>query len=590
MTTNTLLPFYRAQELLRENQIHGLIVRSTDRYFNEYVPEYLSARAFLSGFDGSVGDALITREGAYLFVDGRYGLQAKNQARGFAIDVCGSDSSIEQRWLDFIAEHFNRGQTLAFDPATLNFALFDRLSMVCEQAGVELVASGGALIEEALKARKNKPVRDTKVWALPLADTGMEAHDKIAQLREIMLRQDVKAFLAVKLDDIAWVLNIRSNFFPFQSTLPALALITLDGILLSPAPGLALPDLGPLVTIVPEHELLQRLKAKNLQDLVVGIDEHETSKAHEMALRALDIEIKRIANPIAPLKAIKNAQELLNLRRSFRKADQVVHQTQTFVIKSYEEGQPLSEGNIDDHIKEQFFSSGAEELSFRPICAGGKNGAIIHYGTPNREEKVKSGSLFLLDTGGYYAGYATDLTRTFLAGSMHEIKPWQKEMFTLVLKASIRGLSARFKRGTQGRQLDALVRAPLWKAGVDYAHGTGHGIGINVHEFPPRIGPTSTSELKAGQVFSIEPGIYVEGLGGVRIENLATIVPDPLDEKFLCILPLTFCPLDKRLIEESMLDAYDFEFLRYFEAEWHGDAPMPHLPPAQRASFASIDR
>lgn len=586
MAPNKELPLPRVQELLKKAHIDGLLIRSTDRYFNEYVPEYLSARANLSGFNGSVGDALITTDAAFLFVDGRYGLQAKNQAHGFAIDICGSHSSIEQRWLAIISEHFKKGQTLAYDPETLNSSLFDRLSQTCESAGIKLVATGNSLIAESMKNIKRPEPRDIKVWMLPPADTSQSTKDKIEALKNELLRNNVKAFLCVKLDDIAWLLNIRSNFFPFQLTVPALAAITKEEVYISPALGLKLPDLGPLVKILPEEQLLLSLKDSCGPNLVVGIDEHETSKAHEMALQALNISIKRIANPIAPLKAIKNAKELLILRNSFKKADKVVNQTQIFVVKSYEAGHQLSEGDVDDHIKRQFFSSGAEELSFRPICAGGKNGAIIHYGTPSREEKVVPGSLFLLDTGAFYQGYATDLTRTFLAGSESDAKNWQKEMFTLVLKASIKGLSARFRRGTLGMQLDAIVRAPLWQASMDYAHGTGHGIGINVHEFPPRIGPTSNSVLKEGQVFSIEPGIYVEGLGGVRIENLATIVEDPKDENFLCILPLTFCPLDKRLIENSMLDAYDHEFLRYFEAEWHNDAPMPNLPPARRASFA----
>ncbi len=152
-------------------------------------------------------------------------------------------------------------------------------------------------------------------------------------------------------------------------------------------------------------------------------------------------------------------------------------------------------------------------------------------------------------------------------------------MFTLVLKASIAGLSARFRRGTLGMQIDALVRAPLWQRGLDFAHGTGHGVGISVHEFPPRIAPGSLTELAVGQVFSIEPGLYFENIGGVRIENLATVVPDQDNPNFLRILPLTFCPLDERLIENNMLDQYEQSFLAYFKKEWENTAPWPNLPP-----------
>ena len=287
------------------------------------------------------------------------------------------------------------------------------------------------------------------------------------------------------------------------------------------------------------------------------------------------------------LKAIKNEKELLHMRAAFKKADHVVYKTQCIIEGAYEKGQSLSEGEIDDLIKKQFAESKAPELSFRPICAGGKNGAIIHYGTPNREKKIEAGSLFLLDTGAYYeGGYATDLTRTFLLGKKSDpAQKWQKEMFTLVLKASIKGLSARFRRGVLGLQLDAMVRSPLWQAGLDYAHGTGHGVGINVHEFPPRIGPTSASPLLEGQVFSIEPGLYFNNLGGVRIENLVCVVADPENNNFLRILPLTFCPFDERLIENSMLDAYEQEFLNYYREQWHSDRSWPLLPPLPKVSW-----
>lgn len=579
-------PLTHVQELLKRANIDSLLLRSTDRFFNEYVPEYDSARAYLTGFNGSVGDAVIGQKSAQLFVDGRYSLQAKKQAPNFSIDVCGSHGSIEQRWLSFLSEQLTPGQTLAFDPATLSLSLYERLAKNLSSKGIKLDAKGHAIIKEALSCRSAHQRPPAKAFIVPPDLCGASVLLKREHIKKALIAAEVAGFLAVKLDDIAWTFNMRGNYFPFQSTVPALACVLKDSALICPLADLKLPDLVPGVRVVQEGEFFQTLK-ELVQNQALGIDELETSKAHEMALRSYEIGIKKMANPLASLKAIKNGQELHNLRHSFRKADQVVYQTQNFVTQSYEKGEWLSEGEIDDRIKEQFFSSGATELSFRPICAGGQNGAVIHYGTPNREEKVSSGSLFLLDTGAYYqGGYATDLTRTFFLGDANtHPKPWQKEMFTLVLKASIRGLSARLRRGTLGMQLDAMVRAPLWQAGVDYAHGTGHGIGINVHEFPPRIGPTSPSELKEGQVFSIEPGIYVEGLGGVRIENLATIVVDPDNANFLRVLPLTFCPLDQRLIENSMLDADEQAFLQYFAAEWQNEAPMPKLPPTKRASF-----
>lgn len=581
-------PLQQIRALLKNYGAQAVLIRSTDRYFNEYVPEHLSPRAFISKFTGSVGDLIITPTSAHLFVDGRYALQAKNQALDFIVHVCEHNQSIENSWLAYVKENLGPGQKIIYDPNTLDLKLFEKLASLCEVLGAHAVADGQALIAQVFDPKPDD-LKSSSIKHALAGFTGLSTEEKLQKIARIMHETAISGFLAVKLDDIAWMLNLRGSAFPFQRTFPGLACVLPDKIILGLAPGYR-PEtpLGPSVHLVLESQLIQILKTKAHSHFIMGIDASETSKAQEQALRALDIQVKRITNPIASLKAVKNGQELLHMRESFKKADHVVYQTQAFVKQSYSQGQPLSEGQIDDYLKAEFTRSGASELSFRPICAGGKNGAIIHYGTPNREQKVEAGSLFLLDTGAYYeGGYATDLTRTFLlGGEKSPAQKWQKEMFTLVLKASIRGLSARFRRGICGQQLDAMVRQPLWQAGVDYAHGTGHGVGINVHEFPPRIGPSSTTPLIEGQVFSIEPGLYFENLGGVRIENLVTVVADPDHAQFLRILPLTFCPFDEALIDHSMLDSSDQAFLDYFRHEWHNDAPMPNLPPLTKASFA----
>lgn len=586
---NTNLQLKALKELIKKTGAHALLLRSTDAYFNEYVPEHLSARAHITKFNGSVGDALITTNDAHLFVDGRYELQAQEQAIDFTTLVTKNNMSIENSWLNFLSENLKSGQTLLYDPTTLDLGLSEKLSLLCERLNAKLVPQAGALIAQVFEPQKLSHQEPYKIWSIPQEITGASTQEKIRKLAPLLQAQGVQGFLVVKLDDIAWLLNMRGNAFAFQRTFPALAALLPNKIILGLKEGFSLPQelKNPDLEVVKESVLIQELKSKNTK-FTIGIDESETSKAHELALREQDIAIKRVINPIATQKAIKNEQELLHMRGAFKKADHVIYQTQNLIEKAYEEGRSLSEGEIDDLIKKQFIDSQAPELSFRPICAGGKNGAIIHYGTPNREQKVESGSLFLLDTGAYYeGGYATDLTRTFLIGKKSaQAQKWQKEMFTLVLKASIKGLSARFRRGVLGLQLDAITRAPLWQAGLDYAHGTGHGVGINVHEFPPRIGPTSSSPLLEGQVFSIEPGLYFNNLGGVRIENLVCVVADPEHEQFLRILPLTFCPFDDRLIESTMLDDYEKEFLAYYREQWHNDSPMPDLPPLRKISWA----
>jgi Xaa-Pro aminopeptidase len=573
----------KVKNALKDQQVSALLVRSTDKYFNEYVPKSMSIRQKLTGFDGSVGDAIISDKGMHLFVDGRYTLQAESQAKGFFVHVTSSADSIETSWLKKLPEILSAGETLAYDPASIDLNLFERIQKTAQELGAKLVAKP-EITGEVLKSLPGVDLSSYPIFSVANVIGDDIAH-KNEIVRQFLASNQLDALLVVKLDDIAWLTNLRSYCFPYQSSIPGIAMITKDGLLLGLAKGLKKSDLKESCD---EDDLWsQAMEHFRGKKAVVGIDPKQTSKAHEMALRAIGVEIRSIENPISYFKAIKNEKEKLHMRSAFKKADEVVYQTQKFVIESFEKKQSLSEGDVDDHIKDGFKKSGAEQLSFRPICASGKNGAIIHYGSPDHSQAVVEGSLFLLDTGAYYqGGYATDLTRTFLAApNSRPAEKWQKEMFTLVLKASIAGLSARFRKGTIGMQLDAIVRAPLWQKGLDFAHGTGHGVGINVHEFPPRIGPTSTSILLENQVFSIEPGLYFKDIGGVRIENLATIVKDPEHNDFLRVLPLTFCPLDERLIDHDMLDEHEKNFLVYFANEWQGGEKWPSLPPLKTVKF-----
>ena len=250
----------------------------------------------------------------------------------------------------------------------------------------------------------------------------------------------------------------------------------------------------------------------------------------------------------------------------FARADDVVKKVQAWVNRQVSAGEHVSEVAVAKRVEKTFKRSGAWGLSFRVISAAGKNGAVIHYSSTDDTTPLKKGELFLLDTGGYYeGGYATDLTRTFLIGdSQTKATDKQRELYTVTLKGAIAGMSARIPRGTTGEQLDAIVRGPIWRAGYRYGHGTGHGVGVNVHEFPPRVAPGVRAQIEEGHVFSIEPGIYIDGYGGVRIENLVTCVKDPEDDRFLRIKPLTFSPFDKRLIDKKRLNVHEQAFLKWF--------------------------
>jgi Xaa-Pro aminopeptidase len=251
------------------------------------------------------------------------------------------------------------------------------------------------------------------------------------------------------------------------------------------------------------------------------------------------------------------------------------------LARELKKNHPVTEADVARETEARFRASGAFGLSFKVISAAGKNGAVIHYSTPDEKRRIVPGELFLLDTGAYYeGGYATDLTRTFLAGpSTTKASREQKRLYTLVLKAAIAGMSARVPVGVTGEQIDALVRDPLWRHGLDYGHGTGHGVGVNVHESPPSIRMGARGTVEPGQVFSIEPGVYLPQWGGVRIENLCTVVEDTVEppvgvpRRFLRVKPLTFSPLDNRLIDRALLNDHEKRFLSWFKRK--GRTPLP---------------
>jgi Xaa-Pro aminopeptidase len=269
------------------------------------------------------------------------------------------------------------------------------------------------------------------------------------------------------------------------------------------------------------------------------------------------------------MKAKKTSAELAHMIHAFERADGVVSRAQRWLCREVGRGNRITEVDFADKVYQLFKRSGASGLSFKVISAAGQNGAVIHYSIPSPDRVIQAGELMLLDTGAYYeGGYATDLTRTFLVGGRGtRASDEQRRIFTLVLKGAIAGMGARFPVGTHGVSIDALVRAPLWAAGYNYNHGTGHGVGINVHESPPNIASQGSYILEKGHVFSIEPGIYLPGFGGVRIENLCTVVDDPEREGWLAIVPLTFSPLDDRLIDRRLLTREERVWLKWFKRE-----------------------
>lgn len=557
---------------MKEQDVDAVLVRSTDPYLNEYVPESESLRAWISGFSGSMGDALITGDRAILFVDGRYTLQASQEAPDFEAIQIPLGQPIETGWLELVDELADQGvRKLGVETDRVPVSLHMKLLGVTDHLPLEVVPTVPSLVSQVREETEGKTKNKRgKIWPVDKELTGADVMSRVFAAHAQLADEQVDGFLLVPLDEIAWLTNLRGDHFPYQATFRARA-VALEGEVLVAANEKALKgDVPAGVRFVGEKGLVKALReviAEHDGDLALGFDPARTPEALRAELEDAGCVLVGMHSPFAAARTQKTSEELTHMADAFQSADEVVRKLQTWVQGRLNKGEQVTEADVADKVRRLFKSSGAWGLSFSIIPAAGAHGAVIHYSKPDGETPLKEGDLFLLDTGGYYqGGYATDLTRTFLLGKKSTATDEQQKIFTTVLRGAIAGMSARFPRGTTGEQLDALVRGPIWAAGYNYAHGTGHGVGVNVHEFPPRLMPGVRWEIQPGHVFSVEPGIYVAGWGGVRIENLVTCEVDPDDDSFLRIRPLTFSPLDNKLIDKKALNAHEKAFLTWFKA------------------------
>lgn len=581
---------------MREAAVDVLFVRSTDRFLNEYVPPEDSARAWLTGFTGSMGEAMVTLDQAFLAVDGRYWIQAEKQvdADSFAIVKVSVGQSTDAA----LAEKLKGlgARTVGFERAKVAPAELEALQ---KNAGPAVTWKGlvESPVDQAMHAARAVEGGEVSrgpvsLRALDEARVGTSVEVKLAALAEKLAALGLDALLVQKLDEIAWLTNLRADELPYQATFRAVALATKDTMLVGLDPSRlpiaeAIVRARPALRFVTEAELWSRLG----DHAKVGFDPHHNTELGRHAIEAAGAQPVQVESPVGPMKAKKHAAEQRSMVEAFARADQVVDEAQRWLCKEVLAGTKVTEADFADRVRALFTASGAVGLSFKVISAAGKNGAIIHYSDPSASRVIKKGELMLLDTGAYYAeGYATDLTRTFLVGGARDRgTAEQKRYYTQVLKSAIAGMTAVIPEGARGYQLDAITRAPLWAAGLDYNHGTGHGVGVNVHEFPPRIGPTAAARLEEGFVFSIEPGVYKPEFGGVRIENLCTLRKSKSRAGYLEVTPLTFSPLDARLIDRALLTAAEKAWLVEY-AKVHGSPARKKLRGTPRTGGRLVGR
>jgi Xaa-Pro aminopeptidase len=567
---------------------------------NEYLPEAKRRRIWLSGFSGSAGDLLVGQEQAWLFVDSRYYEQADLEVDPALMHVSKVGLE-EQKTLDETLESLGReaakvGGTfrLGFDPFTLTVSQFRDFEKQLVPSGVMLVPLTGNLVDRIrlqepwLSAEPLPAYADSKLFYLPDAQTGATIAQKLTRLREDLQKANADILPITRLDQIAWLYNLRGWDVPYNPVFIAYSIVTAAEAYLFTNLDRIAPDLQTFlqtqVTLLPYEHYAETLKALVAQspNQRVLIDSRHTTMGTQALLTdpdAIACKLVDANTPIEGMKARKNAIEVAQMQQANLKASRAKTRTLKWVDDQLNSGTSLTEADVAATV-ERFYAEEADfqGLSFNTIAGAGANSSIVHYGTPNPQRVLHDGDFLLLDSGAQYASGTTDDTRTFVTGTP---TPEQVECYTEVLKAHISCAMQRFPKGTTGAQLDGITRSTLWFAGLDYGHGTGHGVGafLNVHEGPNGISKRVSEPLEPGMVTSIEPGFYKSGWGGIRLENLYIVKelpvakepptdksPDPNQLTWYGFESLTYIPFDKRLIDVNRLNSRQREWLQQYYA------------------------
>lgn len=555
--------------------IDGFLVPRADEYQGEYVPASAERLAWLTGFTGSAGMALIMRQEAVVFVDGRYTTQVVQQvdtATFTAGDLVGKPPHV------WISENAPRGFRLGIDPWLHAGAEVKRLVKALEECGGSLVLLDRNPLDMIWTDRPAEPVGAVTVQQDVHA--GQPASEKIAQMAKAVTAKNAKALLVTDPSSVAWIFNIRGQDVPHTPHPLARAIIAATGeaelfIDQRKLAGEAREHLASLATISAPEQLIERLAAVSRDGGRILVDGESTPLALSYTIESNGGVAVEAIDPARLPRAVKNAVEL----RGSAEAHVQDGAAMVHFLHWLDQQQPGTISEIESVQKLEAFrakigqsmQNPLKDISFDTISGAGEHGAVIHYRvTTETDRKLLPGELFLIDSGAQYINGTTDITRTVAIGAVPQE---QKRFFTLVLKGVIAISAARFPKGTRGCDLDPLARIALWKAGADYAHGTGHGVGsyLSVHEGPQRIARLSTQEFLPGMILSNEPGYYRPGSFGIRIENLIYVTePAPIEGGDLPMMgfeTLTWCPIDLRLVLPELLTADERDWLNSYHAE-----------------------
>ncbi len=602
MTTNEKLK--KLRNLMADNNIDIYLVPTDDYHLSEYVGDYFKERAFLTGFTGSAGCAVVMKHEAHLWTDGRYFIQAAKQIEGSEFVLERSNEKGVPTISEFIQKELKPGMTLGFDGRCVSEKTASEFRKIAKDNDAN-ISSDYDLVGEIWDERPK--LIQNSVWHLGDKYSGESAESKLGRIREKMCEHGAQAHIISSLYDIAWILNLRGSDIENVPVFLSFLLIYENSAVLFANPvcfdDKLVDYLAKInVKLRPYEDIYSYLEAETMNEGKKG----KANKADTKVLLDTATVNSRIVsivsakgtiidekNPSEKMKAVKNKTEIENTIEAHVK-DGVAMVKFLKWLKEYDFNNPLTEIEASDYVEarrreqEDFL-----DLSFGSICAYGPNAAMMHYSAkPESQAVIKNEGLLLLDSGAHYLQGTTDITRTFVMGALTDE---MKEGYTATLRAHLRLMSAQFLDGTRGCNLDILARGPLWDMLKDYRCGTGHGVGhiLNVHEGPNSFRWQTKNGIGAvlepGMITTDEPGIYEEGKFGIRIENELLCVEKGESEygRFLGFEPITYCPIDLEPVIRERLTQYEIETLNDYHKLVY-DKLSPYLDEDEKAFLCKV--
>ncbi|WP_294223400.1 aminopeptidase P family protein [uncultured Shimia sp.] len=553
--------------LRAEMRVRGLdafILPRYDAHQGEYVAPHDERLQYVTGFSGSAGMAIVTMDEVAMFVDGRYSVQVREECLGA---VFSFHHLFEEPPEDWLADHAGDWWRIGFDAMHLPPSWYDRFADALTEKGAQLAAQNDNPVDFIWDEQPSSPMG--QVTAMPLQFAGRATLEKVAELTAFMAQEQAQFHVETQPDNIAWCLNVRGDDVPFLPIPQSFMLVSDTGAVTwfvepEKLPADLAATLPENICVVPPHGFLPFVRASVKTWQKVLVDPEFSPVAVCLALENIGAKIDRRTSHLTYLKTLKNAVELEGMRACHIQDGVAVTEFSAWLAETVPAraaaGDPLRESEAEAEVQALRQASGSFlSESFNTISAAGGNAAMCHYATTEiRDAEILPEAPYLLDSGGQYETGTTDITRSFAFGQR---PAGYDQAYTAVFKAFYALATLKFPRGTQGHHIDAICRRPLWDLGLDYDHGTGHGIGhrLSVHEHPQRIGkPVSEVDLVPGMVMSIEPGHYVAGLYGIRIENLFEIVEE--ENGFFGFRNLTWVPI--------MTEMLDFDALTAAEIDW----------------------